>query len=361
MPRRCRGFTLLELMIVLVLIGVLLAIVSFASGSSPARQARQEAHAFAGLIRQLREQIGATNNTISEQGKRLVALNAQQAFGAVAVDQVGQQRLALGGVAGGDAAQARDQRRLVAREQARKRRHVGGGQRLALEQALGQRGEFKVAARFGAERVEVGVARGVEQAQAREVPAQAKLFRRGREQQQARRARRQRFNQGITRAGEFGGPDQVVGFVHQQQVPAGGQGLAQFTSVLRFASTEQLQTWLDSEDRRSLVEIARPMLADGDQTEINADREFWFTPVEAGATPPPRWKQACVTFLVIMPLSLIVPQLWQPIFEHIAWLGSYPVSAVVVTLTIVLLVVYFFMPMMTRWLAGWLNPSRREE
>ena len=49
MPRRCRGFTLLELMIVLVLIGVLMGMVSFATGSSPARQARQEAVAFAGL------------------------------------------------------------------------------------------------------------------------------------------------------------------------------------------------------------------------------------------------------------------------------------------------------------------------
>jgi general secretion pathway protein H len=55
MSRRCRGFTLLELMIVIVLIGVLLGMVSLASGVSPARQARQEADALAGVIRQLRE------------------------------------------------------------------------------------------------------------------------------------------------------------------------------------------------------------------------------------------------------------------------------------------------------------------
>jgi general secretion pathway protein H len=55
MPRRCRGFTLLELMIVIVLIGVLVGMVSFATGVHPARQARQEADALAGVIRQLRE------------------------------------------------------------------------------------------------------------------------------------------------------------------------------------------------------------------------------------------------------------------------------------------------------------------
>ncbi|WP_207260982.1 type II secretion system minor pseudopilin GspH [Pseudomonas sp. GW101-3H06] len=55
MPRRCRGFTLLELMIVIVLIGVLVGMVSFATGMNPARQASQEAQALAGMIRQLRE------------------------------------------------------------------------------------------------------------------------------------------------------------------------------------------------------------------------------------------------------------------------------------------------------------------
>lgn len=51
----CRGFTLLELMIVIVLIGVLVGMVSFATGMNPARQARHEADTLAGMIRQLRE------------------------------------------------------------------------------------------------------------------------------------------------------------------------------------------------------------------------------------------------------------------------------------------------------------------
>lgn len=55
MGRRCRGFTLLELMIVIVLIGVLVGMVSFAAGINPARQARQEAHDLGAIIRQLRE------------------------------------------------------------------------------------------------------------------------------------------------------------------------------------------------------------------------------------------------------------------------------------------------------------------
>jgi len=131
-------------------------------------------------------------------------------------------------------------------------------------------------------------------------------------------------------------------------------GLALFTSVLRFASTEQLQYWLDSDERRQLVEQAHPLLADGDQIEVNADREFWFTPADAGA-PPARWKQACVTFLVILPLSFLVPLLWRPLFAWLPWLGGYVQANVLITLSIVLLVVYVFMPRVTRLFGKWLQ------
>ncbi|MCL6704244.1 type II secretion system minor pseudopilin GspH [Pseudomonas sp. T1.Ur] len=56
MAHRCRGFTLLELMVVIVLIAVLLGMVGLVGGQSPARQARQHAQQFILLAQQLREQ-----------------------------------------------------------------------------------------------------------------------------------------------------------------------------------------------------------------------------------------------------------------------------------------------------------------
>lgn len=132
-------------------------------------------------------------------------------------------------------------------------------------------------------------------------------------------------------------------------------GLQLFTCVLRYHSTQAMQDWLDSDERRLLVAEAAPMLADGDQTEVNPHNEFWFTPGSDERAQPPRWKQACVSFLVILPLTLLVPLFWGPVFKLSPWLAGYVVSTALVTITIVLLVVYLLMPAATRMLAPWLN------
>lgn len=131
-------------------------------------------------------------------------------------------------------------------------------------------------------------------------------------------------------------------------------GLHMFTCVLRFASADVMQRWLDSPERRERVAEAAPMLADGDVTEINRHNEFWFVPASE-FPPPPRWKQAVVTFCVICPLTLLIPLLWGPVFSAFPALSNYVISTALVTVTIVLLVVYLLMPLATRLAAPWLN------
>ncbi|MEG0634712.1 MAG: antibiotic biosynthesis monooxygenase [Pseudomonas sp.] len=132
-------------------------------------------------------------------------------------------------------------------------------------------------------------------------------------------------------------------------------GLQVFTSVLRFCSATALHDWLGSQQRRSLLAEAEHMLADGDQTEVAQHKEFWFAPPSDTLPAPPRWKQASVTLLVILPLTLLVPLLWQPLLALHPWLSNYVVGTFLITLTIVLLVVYLFMPAATRLFAAWLT------
>jgi antibiotic biosynthesis monooxygenase (ABM) superfamily enzyme len=154
---------------------------------------------------------------------------------------------------------------------------------------------------------------------------------------------------------------QSVGHLGVDVVRGKNAGLDTYTCVLRFCSTEAMQRWLDSPQRQELVDEAAPMLADGDQTEVNPVNEFWFSPQAEAGTPPPRWKQAVVTLLVILPHTLLVPLLWGPLLRLNALLSNYVVATFLITLTIVLSVVYIFMPMATRLFAPWLSPATLHE
>jgi antibiotic biosynthesis monooxygenase (ABM) superfamily enzyme len=154
---------------------------------------------------------------------------------------------------------------------------------------------------------------------------------------------------------------QNVGHLGVDVVRGKNAGLDTYTCVLRFCSTEAMQNWLDSPQRQALVDEAAPMLADGDQTEINPVNEFWFSPQPEAGTPPPRWKQAVVTLLVILPHTLLVPLLWGPLLQLNAVLSNYVVATFLITLTIVVSVVYLFMPMATRLFAPWLSPATLHE
>ncbi|EKE75116.1 antibiotic biosynthesis monooxygenase [Gallaecimonas xiamenensis] len=127
-----------------------------------------------------------------------------------------------------------------------------------------------------------------------------------------------------------------------------------FVSVLRFASADALDDWLASATRQALITEIAPFLSEQESREQHQGHEFWFVPSQSHR-PPTRWKQALVTFLVILPLSLLFPQLLKPVFALSPWLGSYLGRGLLVTLCIVLSVVYLLMPRVTRLLAPWLN------
>ena len=68
-------------------------------------------------------------------------------------------------------------------------------------------------------------ARGVEQAQTREVARHAELLGSGREEKQARGTATQGLNRFILRAHRLRGPAEVMGLIHDENVPSRGDGL----------------------------------------------------------------------------------------------------------------------------------------
>ena len=73
--------------------------------------------------------------------------------------------------------------------------------------------------------VQVAVAGGIEQAQTREMAGAAELLRGRCQQDQVRRGARELIDQCIVAAGGVGTPRQVVRFVDDSQIPAGGERL----------------------------------------------------------------------------------------------------------------------------------------
>lgn len=128
-----------------------------------------------------------------------------------------------------------------------------------------------------------------------------------------------------------------------------------FTTVVRFADAGLLQAWVNSAERQALVNEVLPMLEDGDNTQVHNDPEFWFTPPSSSAPQPPRWKQALLTYLVICPMTLVVPLLLAPLFAHFPLLGGKVTGNLIGNLFVILPVVFFIMPWVTRRCANWLR------
>ncbi|QXE92053.1 antibiotic biosynthesis monooxygenase [Geomonas subterranea] len=127
-----------------------------------------------------------------------------------------------------------------------------------------------------------------------------------------------------------------------------------YTIMIRFDTVEHLQGWMNSEERRRLIEKVRPLLAGDDDFFVRSGLDFWFTPLGAKARVPVRWKQFLVTWSAIFPLASCVPLVVVPLLR---WIGVPSLSyldALLVSGVIVFLMVYLVMPRYTRLVQRWL-------
>ncbi|HDU4989426.1 TPA: antibiotic biosynthesis monooxygenase [Klebsiella pneumoniae] len=106
--------------------------------------------------------------------------------------------------------------------------------------------------------------------------------------------------------------------------PAAGQNL--WSVIIRFDTLEHLYAWTQSETRRQLVAEIAPLLTEGDRTEVRTEPAFWFTP-------------PTVT-------GMLLPSLKGSLLLHL-----------INDACVVALVVWFWMPIVTRLFAGWLKKN----
>ncbi|KAB7894883.1 antibiotic biosynthesis monooxygenase [Rouxiella sp. S1S-2] len=138
------------------------------------------------------------------------------------------------------------------------------------------------------------------------------------------------------------------------------EGGTSYTILVRFESLDRLYEWINSPNRKALVEKASGLLDHGDREdhgdhiEIRPGAAFWFTPEIKKGRSPAKWKQFLVTLGVIFPSTNFVPWFWGlllPAAKGTLW-GHLLNDA-----SVVALVVFLWMPQVTRLLRNWLIPK----
>ncbi|MGH8806960.1 MAG: antibiotic biosynthesis monooxygenase [Noviherbaspirillum sp.] len=127
-----------------------------------------------------------------------------------------------------------------------------------------------------------------------------------------------------------------------------------YTIVLRFDSTDRLDSWLKSETRKWFIEEIQPALAENEEIDVHRGIEYWFTPPAAKQLPAKPFKQFLITLSAIFPLTIVVPWILKPVIHLMPMLGGPIISNFVVASIIVYLMVYVIMPRYTRLVAKWL-------
>lgn len=127
-----------------------------------------------------------------------------------------------------------------------------------------------------------------------------------------------------------------------------------YTVILRFDTDEHLRAWMDSAERRQMIERVRPLLATDDDFHIRSGLDFWFTPEGARATVPVRWKQFLVTVSAVYPLVLAIPPALAPVVRAMDSPLDRYLGPLLVAGTLVFLMIYVVMPPYTRLLRRWL-------
>ena len=127
----------------------------------------------------------------------------------------------------------------------------------------------------------------------------------------------------------------------------------EFQIIFRFVNEQTLHAWEHSVSRTAWLARGSDLFAHPKEHRVSGI-EGWFG---AAGQRPPRWKQAMAIWLAFFPVSLLFNFVLGPLLSEMSLLPRIFVS----TLCLTPLMVYFFIPLSTRLLAGWLNskPVRR--
>jgi antibiotic biosynthesis monooxygenase (ABM) superfamily enzyme len=124
----------------------------------------------------------------------------------------------------------------------------------------------------------------------------------------------------------------------------------EWVSIFRFEKLGQLESWMCSDVRARWLDRVDEFAAG--RPEVRSYDGIGLLFPQAGTEPPPTWKMAVVTFLVIWPLVHFVPKLTNNLSE-VPW-----IQEGIGVFAVVLLASYAGLPLASRALRFWLHPGQ---
>jgi antibiotic biosynthesis monooxygenase (ABM) superfamily enzyme len=128
-------------------------------------------------------------------------------------------------------------------------------------------------------------------------------------------------------------------------------------TILRFDSEANLQTWLNSPERKKLLDESEAFTDECHTRIVRTGFDQWFE--VPGAAPPPWWKQNLVVLLVLYPLVFLLNEwLQKPILVGVFGLPYWAFLFVNNAVSVVML--SLILPWVSRQLGWWLSPVERD-
>jgi hypothetical protein len=130
-------------------------------------------------------------------------------------------------------------------------------------------------------------------------------------------------------------------------------------TILKFDSEANLQTWLNSTERKNLLEQAAAFTDEYHIRIVRTGFDQWFEVGVAGASSPPAWKQNMIVLLMLYPVVFLITA-W---LEHPFLVGQLKMlhwSALFVDNVVSVLLLSVVVPWASRRLDWWLRPAGRD-
>jgi antibiotic biosynthesis monooxygenase (ABM) superfamily enzyme len=123
-------------------------------------------------------------------------------------------------------------------------------------------------------------------------------------------------------------------------------------AILRFDSDTNLRAWLDSPERKKLVEEAAPLIEEFHARMVHTGFEQWFRQAAAPGAPLPVWKMDMLVLLMLYPIVF----LWG-VFIGNPFLGKLPFAIALFLGNIVSVgLTGFLVPWVANRFGWWLQP-----